>query len=291
MKIILSLLTVLLSISDLAQENKPQEILLWPNGAPGFENKRDEPQQAQDWWVRNIHNPSITVYLPPKDKATGAAVVICPGGGHSNLVFNAEGVEPAIYLNSIGVTAFVLKYRLAREKNSPYTIEKHVREDAYRAMRLVRSRAAEWNVDTKRIGMLGFSAGGEVVALVAYSSGDGDLKAIDPIERVNGRPDFQMLVYPGPLGIPEVVPANSPPTFLLVANDDECCSSPVMKLLQKYREANISIEAHIYAKGKHGFNMGNGSTLNSIKTWPQRMADWLLDSGVNTILTENEIIK
>ena len=273
MKIILSLLTVLLSISALAQENKPQEILLWPNGAPGFENKRDEPQQAQDWWVRNIHNPSITVYLPPKDKATGAAVVICPGGGHSNLVFNAEGVEPAIYLNSIGVTAFVLKYRLAREKNSPYTIEKHVREDAYRAMRLVRSRAAEWNVDTKRIGMLGFSAGGEVVALVAYSSGDGDLKAIDPIERVNGRPDFQMLVYPGPLEIPEVVPANSPPTFLLVANDDECCSSPVMKLLQKYREANISIEAHIYAKGKHGFNIGNRSTLNSIKTWPQRMAD------------------
>ena len=291
MKIILSLLTVLLSISDLAQENKPQEILLWPNGAPGFENKRDEPQQAQDWWVRNIHNPSITVYLPPKDKATGAAVVICPGGGHSNLVFNAEGVEPAIYLNSIGVTAFVLKYRLAREKNSPYTIEKHVREDAYRAMRLVRSRAAEWNVDTKRIGMLGFSAGGEVVALVAYSSGDGDLKAIDPIERVNGRPDFQMLVYPGPLGIPEVVPANSPPTFLLVANDDECCSSPVMKLLQKYREANISIEAHIYAKGKHGFNMGNRSTLNSIKTWPQRMADWLLDSGINTILTESEMKK
>jgi len=275
MKILLYAL-LLFPIQLLAQ----QEIPLWPNGAPGFENRRNEPTQAKDWWIKNIHNPSITVYPAPNDKATGAAVVICPGGGHRELVFNAEGVEPAQFLNSIGVTAIVLKYRLAREEGSPYSIEKHVRQDAYRAMRLVRSRAAEWKIDPKRIGMLGFSAGGEVVALVAYTAGDGDSKATDPIDRLNGRPDFQLLVYPGPLGIPGVVDSTAPPAFMLAANDDVCCSGPVVKLLQVYREAHVPVEAHIYTKGDHGFNMGNRSSLNSIKTWPQRMADWLSDNNL-----------
>ena len=228
--------------------------------------------------IRQVNN--IRVYLPPPEKATGAAVVICPGGGHRELVFNAEGVEPALYLNSIGVAAFVLKYRLAREEGSPYVLEKHARDDAYRAMRLVRSRSEDWQVDPKRIGMLGFSAGGEVVAWVAYAPGDGDPKAPDPIDRLNGRPDFQMLVYPGPLGVPEVVPSNAPPAFLLVANDDACCSNPVLQLIQKYRAANASVEAHIYAQGNHAFNMGNRSKLNSIKTWPQRMSDWLSDNNI-----------
>ena len=272
----LILLTCLIPIHLSAQ----QEIPLWQAGAPGFENRRNEPTQAKDWWVKNIHNPSITVYLPPPEKATGAAVVICPGGGHRELVFNAEGVEPALYLNSIGVAAFVLKYRLAREEGSPYVLEKHARDDAYRAMRLVRSRSEDWQVDPKRIGMLGFSAGGEVVAWVAYAPGDGDPKAPDPIDRLNGRPDFQMLVYPGPLGVPEVVPSNAPPAFLLVANDDACCSNPVLQLIQKYRAANASVEAHIYAQGNHAFNMGNRSKLNSIKTWPQRMSDWLSDNNI-----------
>jgi acetyl esterase/lipase len=163
------LILILLPASMLAQV--PEEIPLWSNGAPGFENRRNEPTVAKDWWVKNIHNPSITVYLPPPDKATGAAVIICPGGGHRELVFNAEGRDPAVYLNSIGVAAFVLKYRLAREENSPYTIENHVRQDAYRAIRMVRSNAAKWNIDPNRVGMLGFSAGGEVVALIAYSPG------------------------------------------------------------------------------------------------------------------------
>lgn len=151
----------------LLAQTAPVEIPLWPAGAPGFENRRNEPVQAKDYWVRNIHNPSITVYLPLKEKATGAAVVICPGGGHRELVFNAEGDQPARFLNSIGVAAFVLKYRLAREENSPYSLDKHPREDAYRAMRLVRSKAREYGIDPNRLGMLGFSAGGEVVEMVA----------------------------------------------------------------------------------------------------------------------------
>ena len=115
-------------LAMMAQE-AARVIPIWPNGAPGFEARRNEPELAKDYWVRNIHNPSITVFLPPKGKANGTAVLICPGGGHRELVFNAEGVEPARYLNNLGVTAFVFKYRLARETNSPYSVENHPRED------------------------------------------------------------------------------------------------------------------------------------------------------------------
>src|SRR5882762_7412384 len=100
-----------------------QEISLWPNGAPGFEARRNEPEVAKDYWVRNIHNPSITVFLPPKEKSNGAGVLIVPGGGHRELVFKAEGVEPARYFNELGIAAFVLKHRLARETNSPYSLQ------------------------------------------------------------------------------------------------------------------------------------------------------------------------
>src|SRR5262249_53174652 len=147
----------LLALTTTVRADEPQVVPLWPNGAPGFEARREEPEQAKDYWVRNIHNPSITVFLPPKEKATGAAVVICPGGGHRELVFNAEGADAARYLNSIGAAAFALKYRLGREQGSPYKIETHAREDGLRAMRLVRSRAKEWSIDPARVGIMGFS--------------------------------------------------------------------------------------------------------------------------------------
>lgn len=263
---------------EVLAQTAPLEIPLWPKGAPGFEDRRNDPELAKDYWVRHINNPSITVYLPPKEKATGAAVVICPGGGHRELVFNAEGRQPAQFLNSLGVAAFVLKYRLAREENSPYSLEKHTREDAYRAMRLVRSKANEFGIDPNRLGMLGFSAGGDVVSLVAYTPGKGPIDAPDPIDRLDGKPAFQMLIYPGPLGLPKTVPADAPPAFLLVANDDLWCSEVVVLLLQKYRAAKVPVEAHIFTQGNHAFNMGDRSALKSISSWPQRMADWLIDS-------------
>ena len=273
------LLCLLFSFRGRTQENH-EKIYLWPNGAPGFEQLRNIPEIAKDYWVKNINNPSLTVFLPPKDKATGAAVIICPGGGHRELVYTAEGVQPALFLNSIGVAAFVLKYRLCREPNSPYSLNVQPRQDAYRAMRLVRSRAREWGLDTNRIGMLGFSAGGEVVASVAYGPGYGNPLAPDPIDRLNGKPDFQLLIYPGPLFLPDTVPADAPPAFLLAANDDTCCSASTISLLEAYRKAKVPVEAHLLTRGGHGFNMGDRSSLRSVNTWPQRMADWLWDNNI-----------
>ncbi len=264
----------------LLRADEPQTIPLWEKGPPGFEDRRNEPEIAKDYWVRNINNPSLTVFPAPKEKANGAAVIIMPGGGFRELVFNAEGVEPAKFLNNLGVTCFVLKYRLPRETNSPYSLNLHPRQDAQRAMRIIRSRAAEWNLDTNRIGALGFSAGGEVEALLVYSPTEGDPQAPDPIDRMNCRTDFQMVIYPGPLGTPtNAIPADAPPAFFVIANDDVFHMKPVLTQLQEYEDAKRPVEVHIYAKGGHGFNMGQRSKLASIHDWPQRMADWLGDNG------------
>lgn len=278
----LALVALAVAVLPLSAQ-EPQRISLWPNGAPGSEARRAESEQAKDYWVKNIHDPSITVYVPPKDKATGAGVVVIPGGGHRLLVYNAEGVEPAQYLNGLGVAAFVLKHRLQREEGSPYTIERDARADAYRAMRTVRSRAAEFGVDPKRLGVMGFSAGGEVVGLIAFGSGEGDQQAPDSIDRVNGRPDFAIFIYPGPLAVQASVPATAPPAFLATASDDPCCSVPTLKILQQYKDAGVPVEAHVFAKGGHGFNMGQRSKLKAVNTWPQRLADWLADSGLLSV--------
>ena len=254
-----------------------RQISLWENGAPGFENRKDEPEQAQDWWVRNIHNPSITAYFP--EKPNGMAVLICPGGGHENLVFNSEGKDAAVYFNSIGVTAFVLKYRLARTKDSPYKLETHVKQDAERAMRLIRSKAAEFKIDANRIGAMGFSAGGEVVAMIAYKANNVLKNTSDLIDKQDAQPNFQILVYPGPLFIPKEIKADAPPAFLVAANDDLCCSAPIVELLNGYRKANVSVEMHLYAKGGHAFNMGKRAKTNSLKTWSQRLTDWFEDTN------------
>ena len=272
--------TLCLTATSAFCAEQPQQIPLWPKGAPGFENRRNEPERAQDYWVGNIHNPSLTVFLPPKEKANGAAVVICPGGGHRQLVYKAEGVEPAQYLNELGVAAFVLKYRLARETNSPYSLEKQPREDGQRAMRLVRSRAAEWNLDENRIGIMGFSAGGEVVSMVTFTSTKGQSDSPDAIDRLDARPNFIMMIYPGPLGIPESIPSSAPPAFLLVANDDKGASGNNVNLLQRYRAAGLPVEAHFYAHGGHGFNLGQRSKLQSVKSWTQRLSDWLADNNI-----------
>lgn len=265
------------------QSSTPERIPLWPNGAPGSEARRGEPEQAQDYWVKNIHDPSVTAYLPDPAKANGTAVIIAPGGGHGMLVITAEGIETAKYFNSLGVAAFVLRYRLVREANSPYRMS-DARADATRAVRLVRSRAHRYGIDSKRIGLMGFSAGGELVSMVANAT-PAELapKAAseDPVELFSARPDFQILVYPGPLGIPATIPKTAPQAFLVAASDDECCSNSVVELLGKFRASGIPNEVHLFARGGHAFNMGGARTERpGLKVWPARLTDWLKDSGL-----------
>ncbi len=276
---LLSSLIIFLFISTIHAQDSAMVIPLWKNGAPGFENKKNVPEEAKDWWIRSIHNPSLVVYPAAANMATGAAVVVCPGGGFRSLVFNAEGSDAAKYLNSLGITAFVLKYRLFRADSMYYT-EENPKQDIFRAMRLVRSRAKEFNVDTATIGVMGFSAGGEVAGWVAYHYQESHAPKPDAIDALSARPSFQVLIYPGPLAVPETVTATAPRTFMLVANDDECCSEPVIKLLQMHRKAKVPVEVHIYTVGNHGFNMGKRSTFNSLKTWPDRLTDWIKDTGI-----------
>ena len=282
MKIIHLILFNLLFVTVFAQQ-EPVEIKLWSQGAPGFEKLKNEPEEAKDYYVKNVNNPSITAYYPATGRATGAAALVFPGGGHRLLVINSEGRDAAKYLNSLGITAFVLKYRLAREENSPYELGVHCVEDAERAMRVIRSRAGEFGIDTAKVGIMGFSAGGEVAHWMAYGDGTHVFHEMDEIDKLSSKPNFQILVYPGPLGVPEVVPSSAPITFAAAATDDECCSEPLVQLLTAYRNAGVPYEMHLYAAGGHAFNMGQRTKIHSLATWSDRLTDWLVERGLGTI--------
>src|SRR5262249_6037232 len=191
----------------------PGAIPLWPKGAPGSETRMAEAEEIVGSNVCNVHNPSLTPYVPEADKSTGTPVIICPGGGHSKLCLGHEGYALAEWFRERGIAAFVLKYRLAREKGSTYTVQDHAMADARRAIRLVRGRAGEWHLETDRIGILGFSAGGELAAYAAMKNDPGARDAADPIERQSSRPDFQALIYPGSSGS-FTVESGMPPVFL-----------------------------------------------------------------------------
>jgi len=177
-------------------QNESLEIPLWENGTPGFEEKKDVPEEAKDYWVKNVHNPSITVFKPKKPN--GSAVLIFPGGGHKMLVFDEEGTKAAKFLNQIGVTGIVLKYRLFREEDSPYKF-KHAIEDGVRAMRVIRSRANEWNINKDQLGVFGFSAGGELVNAISFKDFKGNPTANDEVEQESANPNFNIQIYPGPV--------------------------------------------------------------------------------------------
>ena len=169
-------------------------VALWPGGAPGSESRKDEPEVIKAETVVNIHHPSLVVFLPPKGTATGVGMIVAPGGGHTSLWIVHEGYHPARALAQRGIAAFVLKNRL---QSSGYKFDVEGLADMQRALRLVRSRAAEWGVDPARLGAGGFSAGGELAELVALRHDAGTPDASDPVERFSSRPDFQVLIYPG----------------------------------------------------------------------------------------------
>lgn len=264
-----------------AQSASAQTVVpLWSKGQPGFESRRDIPEQHAEWWWRSINNPSLTVYAPPAGKGTRTAIIVVPGGGHQNLVFGEEGIKPAQYLANLGVTAFALKYVLAREAGSPYSIEGDARADLERAVRYVRLHAADYGIDPNRIGIMGFSAGGELTSMVAFNPKTPDANAADPIDRVSARPDFLIEIYPGPLGFPPFVDHAPPPAFLANAWDDKMAVADT-DAVQRLYEAwpDVPLERHVLSGGQHGFNMGDRSKLKSVRDWPQRLRDWLSDMG------------
>jgi acetyl esterase/lipase len=282
-----ALKTTLLLAAVLALPSLPATaqsvVKLWPNGAPGSESRRSEAETVRDTYVSNVHDPSLTVYRADPRHANGAAVIVVPGGGHRILVMVNEGVAPAKALNRFGVTAFVLKYRLARDGNSGYTIEGDGAADLRRAVQWVRANAAQYGVDPHRVGAMGFSAGGELVSLVAdnpaplsrakgaaVDGGDGD---------GNTRPDFQVLIYPGPLGVPAKAVDKAPPAFIAAGSNDKCCAPPAIGLYQQLVNAGVSAELHMYADTDHGFNLGARSERLSSQHWPDQLHDWLLDGG------------
>jgi acetyl esterase/lipase len=273
---------LLLTAALLARaDDVPAVAPLWSHGAPGSQARRAEPEIAHDYWVRNIHNPSLTIYLPSPEKANGGAVVIAPGGGHRVLVWDAEGLQAGQFFRSLGLTAFVLKYRLAREPGSPYTIDRDVRADGLRAVRWVRSHAEQYRLDIHRVGIVSFSAGGELAAMVCYGPNAPQPDAADPIDRPSARPDYSIFIYPGPLGFPTVIPPGAPPACFIVSNNDGQAAH-VLQTVLAYRTAHVPVELHLYSHAAHAFNMGYRSVFQSIRGWPDRAADWLADSGYLT---------
>jgi acetyl esterase/lipase len=275
------------ALSSAVADDQGTEIFLWPNGVPGSESRKDEHEKHNDkgggeYTVTNVHNPSLTAFLPTKDKATGAAVVIVPGGGHREIWIVKEGINEAKWLAEHGVAAFVLKYRLAREPNSPYKLPDTPTQDGQRAIRLVRSRAAEWGINPNRIGIMGFSAGGELAALTSAADGKGNSAASDPVEQVSARPDFQALIYSGPLGVRGQTitkEMNLPPTFIAVGDTDNFGPMLASHYLA-LRGAGVSTEIHIYAKTGHGFGFSESTTGKPSNEFLQQFLEFLGAEGM-----------
>lgn len=278
-----------------AEEPKPflaQPI--WPGKPPG-ETKELPPEQditkpdQKDPGgkpiirLTNVSIPTISLYRPPKEIDTGTAIIICPGGGHHILALNHEGTETAEWLTTLGVTGIVLKYRVPSRTPDGQRWLAAV-QDAQRAVSLVRAKAAEWKLDPERIGILGFSAGGETAGLTSYFA-DRQYEPIDEIDRVSFRPGFAMLIYPAyfekpgePTKLREdiTVTKDAPPTFLVHAWDDPVTVFSSLHLATELRKAGVPTELHVYATGGHGYGMRD--TGENVNTWPQRAADWLKQS-------------
>jgi acetyl esterase/lipase len=293
MKRIAAFLSSLISlfVVSLAQTaEKPVLLDVWPGKAPGetkpiAEEKMEESKSVKR--ISNVSKPTLTVYRPAKDKDTGAAVVICPGGGYNILAWDLEGEEVAAWLNSIGVTGIVLKYRVPRRPDQPKDKPPlGALQDAQRAISLVRSKAKEWNIDPKRIGILGFSAGGHLSAWAATNFDKRAYEDMDAIDKIDCRPDFAVLIYPGgviPRGKEELaeeirVRKDCPPMFFAHAGDDRVSPENSVRLYLALKRAGVPAELHVYATGGHGFGLRPSNKPCS--TWPKSCEAWLRAQGL-----------
>ncbi len=271
-------------------------LLLWPNGAPGEKGsigtERDQTK-ATDGLVAgkpvirlgNVAIPTLSVFRPPADRDTGAAVVVCPGGGYTILAMDLEGTEVCEWLNSIGVTGVLLKYRVPKRAD----LEKHTAslQDAQRALGMVRHRAREFGLDPGRIGILGFSAGGHLAAVASNHFEQRSYASADSVDAIGCRPDFTILIYPAYLTLkdqgdkiaPELpVTTNTPPTFLAITQDDPVRVETALFYTLALKNAKVPVELHVYPSGGHGYGLRPSNHL--VTTWPQRVADWMRSRGL-----------
>lgn len=273
-----------------------EPIRLWPGTPPG--EKGNLPPEADTTTAAdrlvagrpvlrlgNVSEPTIGIFSPEPAMNTGTGILVCPGGGYNILALDLEGVEICAWLNSIGITGVLLKYRVpAREGRERHTA---ALEDVQRAMGLVRGRAPELRIDPKRIGVLGFSAGAHLAATLGANHGSRAYASVDAADAVNCRPDFAVLIYPGGLvdraqaGVlrPEVRPVagKTPPTFIAMTQDDSVGVENALLYYAALNAAGVSAELHLYPKGGHGYGLRR--TEDFVTTWPDRVADWLKAGG------------
>jgi acetyl esterase/lipase len=297
-----SLVTWLCVSGSVFAGDNPPIVALWPGQVPdetgniGAEKSLMSPKLDRRQvevteptkMVTNVSKPTITIYRPAKDKDSGTAMLICPGGGYWNLYWQLEGEEVARWLNSLGVTGIILKYRVPRRPDEPKGVPaRRPLQDAQRAVSLVRSKAREWGIAPERIGMVGFSAGGHLAIATATSFEKRSYKPIDDIDKTSCRPDFAILLYSGYLKAKEkdelapglCIPAGTPPIFLAHGGDD--IISPTEHSVVMYlalKRAGVPAELHIYATAAHDF--GVRSSDHPCSTWTQPCATWLRHQGL-----------
>jgi acetyl esterase/lipase len=289
-------LTVLCALTapSRSEAAKPEPIPLWPGVAPGdgpadgeeYDSTKPDPKVPKERYITrltNVTKPAITVFRPPADKETGAAVIVCPGGAYSILAYDLEGTEVCEWLNSIGVTGVLLKYRVPARGPEKWSA---ALQDAQRAVGMVRHRAKEFGIDPARIGVLGFSAGGHLSAAVSNNYQTRTYPAVDDADTVSCRPDFSLLIYPAYLTrnddltrlAPELkVTKETPPAFLIMTEDDGIHVENVYVYALALKAFKIPVEVHTYPTGGHGYGLRPSSHL--VSTWPARAADWMKSRG------------
>jgi acetyl esterase/lipase len=293
-----ALLIAAASLGTAARAAESTKINVWPGKAPseaGTIGEEADTTKPTDGLVAgrriikrgNVSTPTLEIFRPAKDKDTGTAVVIAPGGGYSILAYDLEGTEVAEWLNTLGVTGIVLKYRVPTRPGQPAD-QPHIQplQDAQRAMSLVRSKASEWGINPQRIGLLGFSAGGHLAAETATNFDHRSYDAIDDVDKVSCRPDFLVLVYPAYLvnkagdGLaPEIrVTKETPPTFLAHAENDPVTVESSLRFFLAMKKAGVPGELHVYPTGGHGYGLRR--TAEPVTTWPLRCEEWLRTRGL-----------
>ena len=293
-----ALLLICLSKPGLSRAAEAPIVLpVWPGATvgdfgtfgPERVRTRDDAPTRDAKWITSVTKPTITVFRPAKGKNTGVAMIICPGGGYWNLAIDKEGDEVAAWLNKNGMTGVVLKYRVPRRPGQPEPLPAPgPLLDAQRAVSLVRSRAAEWEIDPNRIGIVGFSAGGHLAVTTATYFDKRAYEPIDEIDKQSCRPDFAVSIYPGYLvprnddtvePAPYIrIPKGTPPVFLVHTGDDpEAIPQHSLAMYLALKRAGVPAEVHIYTTGGHGYGVRRSSQPSS--TWPDRCLDWLQNLG------------